>query len=116
MTNWIMAGARSQPVVLALEDIQWADPTTLDLLSGIAERGALAPLFVVITARPEFRPPWGTRSHHSTISLVPRRSGYSADATANALLPTFEQEARHFLDEQRHAAAALGYVIDDFLR
>jgi class 3 adenylate cyclase/predicted ATPase len=71
MTNWIMAGAQSQPVVLALEDIQWADPTTLDLLIGIAERGALAPLFVVITARPEFRPPWGTRSHHSTISLAP---------------------------------------------
>src|SRR5262249_45809771 len=71
MTNWIVAGARSQPVVLALEDIHWADPTTPDLLSGIAERGALAPLFVVITARPEFRPPWGTRSHHSTISLAP---------------------------------------------
>ena len=57
--------------MLALEDIHWADPTTLDLLSGIAERGALAPLFAVITARPEFRPPWGTRSHHSTISLAP---------------------------------------------
>ena len=56
---------------MALEDIHWADPTTLDLLSGIAERGALAPLFAVITARPEFRPPWGTRSHHSTISLAP---------------------------------------------
>jgi class 3 adenylate cyclase/predicted ATPase len=71
MTNWVMAGARSQPVVLALEDIHWADPTTLDLLSGIAERGALVPLFVVITARPEFRPLWGARSHHSTISLAP---------------------------------------------
>ena len=66
-----MAGARTQPVVLALEDVHWADPTTLDLLRGIAERGALAPLFVLITARPEFRPPWGMRSHHSTISLAP---------------------------------------------
>jgi predicted ATPase len=56
---------------LALEDVHWADPTTLDVLRGIAERGALAPLLVVITARPEFRPPWGTRSHHGTISLVP---------------------------------------------
>src|SRR5262249_12731449 len=65
------AGARSQPVVLALEDIHWADPTGRDLLSGIADRGALAPLFVVIPARPEFRPPWGTRSHHSMISLAP---------------------------------------------
>ena len=57
--------------MLAFEDLQWADPTTLDLLRGIAERGALAPLFVLITARPEFRPPWGMRSHHGTISLAP---------------------------------------------
>ena len=71
LTNWVMAGARAQPIVLALEDVHWADPTTLDLLRGIAERGALAPLFVLITARPEFRPPWGVRSHHGTISLVP---------------------------------------------
>jgi tetratricopeptide (TPR) repeat protein len=71
LTNWVTAGARSQPVVLALEDLHWADPTTLDLLRGIAERGALAPLFVLLTARPEFRPPWGMRSHHGTISLVP---------------------------------------------
>ncbi len=47
------------------------DPTTLDLIRGIAERGALAQLFVLITARPEFRAPWGTRSHHATISLSP---------------------------------------------
>jgi class 3 adenylate cyclase len=71
LTNWVIAGARSQPIVLALEDVHWADPTTLDLLRGIAERGALAPLLVLMTARPEFRPPWGARSHHSMISLVP---------------------------------------------
>ena len=71
LTGWVMAGARVQPVVLAFEDLHWADPTTLDLLRGIAERGALAPLFIVATTRPEFRPPWGMRSHHGTISLAP---------------------------------------------
>jgi class 3 adenylate cyclase/predicted ATPase len=71
MTSWIVAGARTQPVVLALEDVHWADPTTLDFIRGIAERGALVPLLLLITARPEFRPPWGARSHHGTISLVP---------------------------------------------
>jgi class 3 adenylate cyclase/predicted ATPase len=71
LANWVMAGARAQPVILALEDLHWADPSTLDFLRGIAERGALAPLFFLTTARPEFRPSWGTRSHHSTISLSP---------------------------------------------
>ena len=71
IANWVMTSARVQPLVLALEDLHWADPTTLDVLRGIAERGALVPLFVLMTARPEFRPPWGARSHHGTISLVP---------------------------------------------
>jgi predicted ATPase len=71
LTTWSLASARIQPVVLALEDLHWADPTSLDLLRGIAERGALAPLLVVATIRPEFRPPWGMRSHHVTISLAP---------------------------------------------
>ena len=28
LTNWVMAGAKVQPVVLAFEDLHWADPTT----------------------------------------------------------------------------------------
>jgi predicted ATPase len=71
LTNLVITSARTQPVVLAVEDIQWADPTTLELLHSFAERGAFAPLFVLITARPEFRPPWLMRSHHSSISLAP---------------------------------------------
>jgi class 3 adenylate cyclase/tetratricopeptide (TPR) repeat protein len=71
LTAVVMVSARVQPFVLAVEDLHWADPTTLDVLCGIAERGALAPLFIVATTRPEFRPPWGMRSHHATISLAP---------------------------------------------
>jgi class 3 adenylate cyclase/predicted ATPase len=71
LTGWTIASARVQPIVLTFEDLHWADPTTLDVLRGLAERGALAPLFIVATARPEFRPPWSVRSHHGTISLAP---------------------------------------------
>jgi class 3 adenylate cyclase/predicted ATPase len=71
LTTLVIVGARTQPVVFVLEDLHWADPTTLDLLRGIAERGALAPLFMLLTARPEFRPSWGMRSHHGAISLAP---------------------------------------------
>jgi class 3 adenylate cyclase/predicted ATPase len=71
LTNWIMAGSRTQPLVLVVENLHWADPTTLVLMRNIADRSALAPLFVLLTARPEFRPQWATRSHHGTISLTP---------------------------------------------
>jgi class 3 adenylate cyclase/predicted ATPase len=71
LTASVMASARVQPLVLAIEDLHWADPTTLDVLRGIAGPGALASLFIVATTRPEFRPPWDMRSHHATISLAP---------------------------------------------
>jgi predicted ATPase len=93
LTNWVIAGARTQPAVLAFEDLHWTDPTTLDLLRGIAERGALAPLFVLITTRPEFRPPWGMRSHHAMIALAPldrQQVGHLVGALA----------ARHALPKQ----------------
>ena len=53
LTAWAMSSARVQPAVLALEDVHWADPTTLEVVRGIAERGELAPLFVLMTARPD---------------------------------------------------------------
>src|SRR5271168_5182162 len=71
MTAWVLASARTQAVVLAFEDLHWADPTSLDLMRALAERGAQAPLLIIATARPEFRPPWSVRSHHSVISLSP---------------------------------------------
>jgi class 3 adenylate cyclase len=71
MTAWVLASARIQAVVLAFEDLQWADPTSLDLMRALAERGVQAPLLIIATARPEFRPSWSVRSHHSAISLSP---------------------------------------------
>jgi predicted ATPase len=65
LTAWVLAGARSQPVVLAVEDLHRAGPTSLDLMQALVERGRTAPLFIIATARPEFRTPWSLRSHHS---------------------------------------------------
>ena len=92
MVAWLLSGARAQPLVLAFEDLHWADPTSLDLLKMLAERGATAPLMIVATARPEFRAPWATRSHHGVISLVPLdgqqvRQMVGAIAERNALSP-----------------------------
>ena len=71
MVALLLAGARTQPVVLAFEDLHWADPTSLDLIQALAERGAQAPPLVVATTRPEFRAPWGMRSHHAVVALAP---------------------------------------------
>jgi class 3 adenylate cyclase/predicted ATPase len=71
LVAWTLTGARTQPIALAFEDLHWADPTSLDLLETLAEKGAQTPLLILTTARPEFRPHWSARPHHSVIALKP---------------------------------------------
>ena len=71
MVQWAIAGARNQPLVLVFEDLQWFDPTSVDLVQALSDSGAQAPILILATARSEFRPPWGLRPHHHLISLSP---------------------------------------------
>lgn len=46
-----------RPQLLVFEDVHWADPTTLELIQGLAELEDL-PLLLLLTSRPGFEPPW----------------------------------------------------------
>ncbi len=60
--RFVEALAAEQPTVLVFEDLQWADPSLLDLLEHLASRIRDAPLMMLVLARPDFlaeRPNWG---------------------------------------------------------
>jgi tetratricopeptide (TPR) repeat protein len=65
----LLGMARGRPLVFLVEDLQWVDPSSLDLLQLLAETAATAPLLLLLTARPEFRAPWHLRSHHTHLTL-----------------------------------------------
>jgi tetratricopeptide (TPR) repeat protein len=69
LVEWVLGAAHAQPVVIAIEDLHWADPSTLELLQLLVEQGATARLLLLYTARPEFRVPWPLRAHHIQITL-----------------------------------------------
>jgi len=69
LTGWILGAVRLQPMVMVVEDLHWLDPSSLELQQLLAEQGAMAPLMLLYTARPEFRQPWPLRSHHTQITL-----------------------------------------------
>jgi len=60
------AFARRNPVLAVLEDIHWADPTTSELLETQIESIERLPILLIVTARPEVRPPWIARPHVTT--------------------------------------------------
>ena len=69
LVEWVLGAARTQPLVMAIEDLHWVDPSTLELIQLLVEQGATAPLLLLYTARPEFRAPWPPRAHHTQITL-----------------------------------------------
>jgi predicted ATPase/class 3 adenylate cyclase len=69
--------AARAPVFVIFEDVQWIDPTSLELLAATVERVQQLRVLLLITIRPEFTPPWPSYPHMTTISLtrLGRRDG-----------------------------------------
>ena len=50
--------AARQPMLVLVEDAHWLDPTSVEYLSLLVELITKLPVMMLITARPEFVPPW----------------------------------------------------------
>jgi class 3 adenylate cyclase/DNA-binding winged helix-turn-helix (wHTH) protein/tetratricopeptide (TPR) repeat protein len=61
--------AAQQPVLFVMEDLHWADPSTLELLSLLVDQAPTARILVLFTFRPDFRPPWTGRSYLTQVTL-----------------------------------------------
>jgi len=47
-----------RPTLMIVEDLHWADPTTIEFLGALLGKAHDRSLLVLLTARPEFEPPW----------------------------------------------------------
>ncbi len=73
------------PLVVVIDDLQWADPAALDVLGQLADRSSAVPLLLVCVARPE---------------LLERHASWSAgraDASLLLLEPLDESDTRTLL-------------------
>jgi len=57
------------PLVLAIEDAHWLDPTSAELVNLVIDRIQPLPVLLIVTFRPEFTPPWSSRGHMTTLTL-----------------------------------------------
>ncbi|MBZ4418667.1 protein kinase [Myxococcus sp. RHSTA-1-4] len=63
--------ASRRPVVFLMEDLHWADPSTLEFLGVLLGHVRDSRLCVLLTARPEFRPGWEGRPGFHALELGP---------------------------------------------
>jgi ABC-type oligopeptide transport system substrate-binding subunit/class 3 adenylate cyclase len=75
LVDYFKALASQDPVLILLEDLHWADDSSLDALNELALALTDQPLMIVSTARPELfehRPHWGEgQPFHTQLNLRP---------------------------------------------
>jgi predicted ATPase/class 3 adenylate cyclase len=83
------AVARRRPLVVVLDDLQWAEPTFLDLVEHVADLARDAPIVLLCMARPELldvRPGWGGgKLNAASVLLEPLGPDETGELLANLL-------------------------------
>jgi DNA-binding winged helix-turn-helix (wHTH) protein/tetratricopeptide (TPR) repeat protein len=75
MLAWWLREAERQPLCFIMDDLHWADASTLELLTLLIEQVPTARMLLLLLCRPEFHPPWPPHSylHQITLGRLSRR-------------------------------------------
>jgi class 3 adenylate cyclase/tetratricopeptide (TPR) repeat protein len=87
----LLQGGRRRPLLVVLEDLHWIDDASEEYLGTLVEGLAVAPILMVATHRPDWRPRWGESSATEEIVLAPLGEADSlsllGDVTRRVRLP-----------------------------
>jgi predicted ATPase len=127
--------SQQQPLVLAVEDLHWIDPTSEACLARLVDSIAGASILVLATYRPGNRPPWLEKSYATQVTLQLLSSQDSLqvirtvlwtetipDPVAQAILakaqgnPFFLEEIAQMLVEQGSLGRARGEALPSDIR
>jgi predicted ATPase len=99
--GWLLR-ARRQPVLFVVEDLHWVDPSTLDFLTQLIDRVPESRQLIVLSARPDFTPPWpdGPALDRLDLDRLDREaSGRVVTETAGVPVPVPERLRRQVLEK-----------------
>ncbi len=80
--------AQDRPLLLVIEDLQWADPSTTDLVERLLNESPERRIYGIFTSRPDFQTDWGRHSHLFSINLSRLPSRVAEDMIRRKLAGT----------------------------
>ncbi|WP_089935493.1 AAA family ATPase [Candidatus Entotheonella palauensis] len=69
LLSLLLVQASKSPLLFVVEDVHWADPSTLECLRFLTDQVATASMLVVLTCRPEFEAPWSQCTEMTPVVL-----------------------------------------------
>jgi hypothetical protein len=88
LIDQLLALAESGPMLALFEDIQWADPSSLELLDSLVPRVKDSPVMLICTHRPEHIGRWDDLAHVTAIELERLDGAQSAELVDRLLEET----------------------------
>jgi class 3 adenylate cyclase/tetratricopeptide (TPR) repeat protein len=70
LIRYLLGLAQRRPLLLLIEDVHWADPTTLEIVDRLVGCVASERILLLITSRPEFSPGWSARPDVTLLPLA----------------------------------------------
>jgi class 3 adenylate cyclase/tetratricopeptide (TPR) repeat protein len=70
MLEWLHVRAERRPILFVVEDLHWVDASTLEFLRHYLAEGLHDRILTVLTFRPEFKTPWPTLAHQTSLALT----------------------------------------------
>ena len=115
----ILRASRRQPLAVVVENLHWIDRASEEFLTSLVEVAPGAPVLLLFTYRPGYRPPWSDKSYATQIALQPLaprdslalvRSVVPAETVPDALAETIlaRAEGNPFFLEELVLAVAEG--------
>ncbi len=113
LSDW----ASIQPLVFVVEDVHWADPVVLDLVSSVSRSLDGAPIQFLCLSRPELmeeRPDWADAPNAMLIKIDPLSLEQSIELVDNLLSPNLLSRA--WKERVAKAASGVPFFVEEFLR
>jgi len=78
---WLLTSVENGAALFVMEDLHWADPTTLEFVTSLIASVSGEPLLMVLTSRPDFVAPWHAHGRVSNVVLS-RLNTHATEALA----------------------------------
>jgi len=110
----VLKGSEIRPLVMAIEDLHWADKSSEDVLKYLLDSIPGTAVFLIFTYRPEFVHTWGGKSYHSQVNLN-RLSNRESLAMVSHLLATedIDESIEELVLEK---AEGVPFFIEEFIK
>jgi predicted ATPase len=69
MLEWLRTRAARRPILFVVEDLHWADASSLEFLGQFLAEGLHDAILILFTFRPEFQAPWPAAAHQTSLAL-----------------------------------------------